>query len=76
MTNQTLNICEGLEITDFLLLGSRFALMQIKAVVYYLVLNFAAEPNDDTQIPLKLKKHPFQLLFDKSIKLDLKLRQK
>ena len=38
------------------MLGSRFALMEIKAVLYALLLNFNLEPNADTQIPLKLAK--------------------
>lgn len=36
--------------------GSRFALMELKAILYYLLLNFSLEVNKDTQIPLKFKK--------------------
>ncbi|XP_059607669.1 probable cytochrome P450 9f2 [Phlebotomus argentipes] len=34
--------------------GSRFALMEVKAFLFYLILNFKIEPNEKTQIPLKL----------------------
>lgn len=36
--------------------GSRFALMEIKAIIYYLMLNFKFVPNKESQIPLKLMK--------------------
>ncbi|XP_059610759.1 probable cytochrome P450 9f2 [Phlebotomus argentipes] len=35
-------------------IGSRFALMELKAIVYYSVLNFHLEPTEKTQIPVKL----------------------
>lgn len=38
--------------------GSRFALMELKIVFYYLLLNFSFERNENTQIPLKFKKDP------------------
>uniref|UniRef100_A0A1B0D3B4 Uncharacterized protein n=1 Tax=Phlebotomus papatasi TaxID=29031 RepID=A0A1B0D3B4_PHLPP len=38
--------------------GSRFALMEMKALIYYILLNFKIEPNEKTQIPLKLSKEP------------------
>ncbi|XP_059612263.1 probable cytochrome P450 9f2 [Phlebotomus argentipes] len=34
--------------------GSRFALMELKSIIYYLVLNFSLEVTEKTQIPLKL----------------------
>lgn len=37
-------------------IGSRFALMEIKALLYYLLLNFKIVLNEKTQIPLKLRK--------------------
>uniref|UniRef100_A0A1L8E408 Putative cytochrome n=1 Tax=Nyssomyia neivai TaxID=330878 RepID=A0A1L8E408_9DIPT len=39
-------------------IGSRFALMEVKAIMYYILLNFTIEPNEKTQIPLKLSKEP------------------
>lgn len=55
--------------------GSRFALMEVKAILYYLLLNFSFEPNKDTQIPLKMKKG-FFLLTEKGVHLELKPRSK
>lgn len=48
--------------------------MEIKAVLYYLLLHFSFEVNKDTQIPLKMKKKP-TILFDKGVHLELKPRQ-
>lgn len=30
--------------------------MEIKAILYHLLLNFSFEPNEKTQLPIKLKK--------------------
>lgn len=57
-------------------LGSRFALMEIKAILYHLLLNFTFEPNEKMEIPLKLKKTPFTLDAEKGVNLELKLRKK
>lgn len=56
--------------------GSRFALMEIKAILYYLLLNFSFEPNEKTQIPIKLKKTAFNLLPENGMHLKLKPRTK
>ncbi|KAJ6640760.1 putative cytochrome P450 9f2 [Pseudolycoriella hygida] len=56
-------------------IGSRFALMEAKAVIFYLLLNFSFEPNDKTQIPLKLSKSPFSLTAEKGVHVQLKLRK-
>jgi cytochrome P450 family 9 len=37
-------------------IGSRFALMESKAVLYYLLLNFSLEVDNKTRVPLKIKK--------------------
>lgn len=55
--------------------GSRFALMELKAIIYYLLLNFSFEPNRDTQIPLKMKKRPF-VIVENGVNLELKPRNK
>ncbi|XP_031640704.1 probable cytochrome P450 9f2 [Contarinia nasturtii] len=55
-------------------IGSRFALMKMKAILYYLLLNFSFKSNKDTQIPLKMKKVPFQILTEKGVHLELKPR--
>uniref|UniRef100_A0A6B2E9E1 Putative cytochrome p450 9b2 n=1 Tax=Phlebotomus kandelakii TaxID=1109342 RepID=A0A6B2E9E1_9DIPT len=39
-------------------IGSRFALVEIKVLLYYLILNFKIEATEKTQIPLKLTKDP------------------
>ncbi|XP_059607444.1 probable cytochrome P450 9f2 [Phlebotomus argentipes] len=38
-------------------IGSRFGLMEVKAILYYLILNFKIEPTEKTQIPLKISKN-------------------
>lgn len=52
-------------------LGSRFALMEAKAILYNLLLNFSFEPNEKTQIPLKLKKTAFSLMSESGVHLNL-----
>jgi len=42
-------------------IGSRFALMEIKTVIYYLLLNFNFDATEKTNIPIKLAKNPAQL---------------
>jgi len=39
-------------------IGSRFALMEIKTVFFYLLLNFSIEVTEKTQIPLKFTANP------------------
>jgi len=48
-------------------IGSRFALMELKTIIYYLLLNFNFEPTEKTQIPLKLKPNPVQFLPEKGV---------
>ncbi|KAJ6649589.1 putative cytochrome P450 9f2 [Pseudolycoriella hygida] len=48
-------------------IGSRFALMELKTILYYLALNFHFEPTEKTQIPLKLKYNPVQLIPEKGV---------
>ncbi|XP_053660558.1 probable cytochrome P450 9f2 [Anopheles marshallii] len=43
-------------------IGSRFALMEVKSVIYYLLKSFTFERSDKTQIPLKLKHNPAVLV--------------
>jgi len=54
--------------------GSRFALMEIKTIFYYLVLNFSIEVTEKTQIPLQLQKNPLGVRADKGIWVALKPR--
>lgn len=55
-------------------IGSRFALMEIKCALYYLLLNFTIEPTEKTQIPLQLLKG-FAVRAEKGVWLKLKPRQ-
>lgn len=50
--------------------------MEVKAIIYYLVLNFSLEPNANSQIPIQLKKVPFGLSTEKGLKMDFKRRNK
>ncbi|XP_055679442.1 probable cytochrome P450 9f2 isoform X1 [Lutzomyia longipalpis] len=54
--------------------GSRFALMELKSVLYYLVLNFKLEPTEKTQIPLKFAKSFGTLQSERGIYLQLRPR--
>ncbi|XP_058837436.1 probable cytochrome P450 9f2 [Topomyia yanbarensis] len=55
-------------------IGSRFALMEVKAIVYYLLLNFSFHRSENTQIPLKLKKGFVNLQTEKGMFMRLQLR--
>ncbi|KAJ6636759.1 putative cytochrome P450 9f2 [Pseudolycoriella hygida] len=55
-------------------IGSRYALMQAKVTIYYLLLNFKLVPYDKTQIPLKLAKTPMGMFTDKGIHLKFETR--
>lgn len=63
------------EITIIFISGSRFALMEIKAILYSLLLMFSFEPNSKSQIPLKLKKTAFNMAAEKGVHLELKPRK-
>lgn len=56
-------------------IGSRFALMELKAILYHLLLNFSFEVNKDTQIPLKMKKGPV-MATEKGVQLELRPRKR
>ncbi|KAJ6634903.1 putative cytochrome P450 9f2 [Pseudolycoriella hygida] len=56
-------------------IGSRFALMEIKAILYYLLLNFSFEACEKTQIPVKLQKIPFSLKPENGMHVKLRKRQ-
>ncbi|XP_055306497.1 probable cytochrome P450 9f2 [Sitodiplosis mosellana] len=55
-------------------IASRFALMEIKVMLYYLLLNFSLEPNKNTQIPLKMKR-TIAMVTEKGVHLELKPRK-
>ncbi|XP_062551078.1 probable cytochrome P450 9f2 [Armigeres subalbatus] len=56
-------------------IGSRFALMEIKAVVYYLLLKFSMEVNSKTPIPLKLRKGFTIVGAEGEVMIDLRARK-
>ncbi|XP_059607443.1 probable cytochrome P450 9f2 [Phlebotomus argentipes] len=56
-------------------IGSRFALMDVKAIFYHLLLNFKIEANERTQIPLKLARNSV-MLGEKGIWVQLTPRSK
>lgn len=56
--------------------GSRFALMETKAVLYYILLNFTFEVCEKTEVPLIMGKKSFGITPDDGIWLQLKPRTK
>lgn len=55
-------------------IGSRFALMEAKVVLYYLLLHFHVIPCAKTQIPLKLKKSSTQFQTEQGVWLQFQSR--
>ncbi|XP_055699431.1 uncharacterized protein LOC129799506 [Phlebotomus papatasi] len=55
-------------------IGSRFALMETKAIIYYILTKFTFEVSEKTQVPLKLAKAGFALKPEKGFWVDLKPR--
>lgn len=49
--------------------------MALKAVLYNLLLHFRFEPNEHTQIPLKLKRSAFTLATENGLQLELESRK-
>lgn len=56
-------------------IGSRFALLEIKAIVYYLIKNFSIVPNEMTQIPVKLANSAINMRTERGIHLDFNIRE-
>lgn len=54
--NQNLNAYAPFGIGPRNCIGSRFALMSVKSVLFNMLLNFSFEVTEKTQIPLKYKK--------------------
>ncbi|GAB0096685.1 Cytochrome P450 [Sergentomyia squamirostris] len=55
-------------------IGSRFALMELKSIMYYLILNFSLEVTEKTEIPVKLAKSLVSLQAENGIHLQLRPR--
>lgn len=53
-------------------IGSRFALMTVKTILYNFLLNFSFEVTEKTQIPLKYKKTMLNIVAENGIWLELK----
>lgn len=58
----------------FFMTGNRFALMEGKALLYHLLLKFKIEPNEKTDIPLKLQDSFVSINALNGIHLDFKTR--
>lgn len=57
-------------------IGSRFALLGVKAIVYHLILNFKLEMSEHTQHPLKLRNGPSaNLIPEKGFWANIRARQ-
>ena len=56
-------------------IGSRFALMEVKAVLYYMLLNFSFDVSEKTSIPLVLEKLPFAVKPKGGVWVGLKPRE-
>ena len=54
-------------------IGSRFALMTVKSILYELLLNFRFEVTQKTQIPMKYKKSMINIVAENGIWVDLKV---
>lgn len=50
--------------------------MEAKAILYNLLLHFSFEPNEKSQIPLKLKKSAFSTIPESGVHFDLIPRRK
>lgn len=57
-------------------IGSRFALMEMKTIIYYLLLNFSFEVHEKTQIPLRIENSPNRLKPEKGVWVELRPRVK
>ncbi|XP_055679451.1 probable cytochrome P450 9f2 [Lutzomyia longipalpis] len=55
-------------------IGSRFALMEVKSILFYLILNFSLEITDNTQVPIKLAKSLNSFQAENGIHLKLRPR--
>ncbi|XP_055297251.1 probable cytochrome P450 9f2 [Sitodiplosis mosellana] len=55
-------------------IGSRFALMEVKALFFYLVLNFNIQPYEKTQIPVQIAKSAANWITERGIHVEFKPR--
>lgn len=57
-------------------LGSRFALMEIKAILYYLLLNFSLQLDKKIRNRDEIEKNLIKLVAENNIHFELKPRKK
>ncbi|XP_049294620.1 probable cytochrome P450 9f2 [Anopheles funestus] len=57
-------------------IGSRFALMEVKAIIYYMLQEFSFEPTPNTQIPLRLAKGFAGMRSEKGVFVEFRPRKK
>ncbi|XP_053690938.1 probable cytochrome P450 9f2 [Sabethes cyaneus] len=55
-------------------IGSRFALMEVKTIIYHMLLKFPFQRSENTQIPLSLKKGLVHLAMEKGMFMQLQTR--
>lgn len=55
-------------------IGCRFGLMEIKTIIYYILLNFSFEKTEKTQIPFRYEKVPVSMRSENGIWIGLKPR--
>uniref|UniRef100_A0A182JEZ4 Uncharacterized protein n=1 Tax=Anopheles atroparvus TaxID=41427 RepID=A0A182JEZ4_ANOAO len=56
-------------------IGSRFALMEVKAIIYYMLMEFTFEKTPNTQIPLRLGKGFAGMRSEKGVFVELRSRK-
>ncbi|XP_058837443.1 cytochrome P450 9e2-like [Topomyia yanbarensis] len=56
-------------------IGSRFALMEVKSIVYHMLLHFSFERTDRTLVPMKLIRGAVTMGSEKDVVVALKLRK-
>ncbi|KFB49800.1 AGAP012296-PA-like protein [Anopheles sinensis] len=55
-------------------IGSRFALMEVKAIIYYMLMEFTFEKTSNTQVPLQLAKGFAGMRSEKGVHVELRPR--
>uniref|UniRef100_A0A182JK11 Uncharacterized protein n=1 Tax=Anopheles atroparvus TaxID=41427 RepID=A0A182JK11_ANOAO len=56
-------------------IGSRFALMEVKALIYYMLMEFTFEKTPNTQIPLRLAKQMVGISTEKGVFVEFRPRK-
>lgn len=56
-------------------IGNRFALMEVKCIIYYMLTQITFNVSPETEIPMKIKSSPFGLSPVNGLKISLKRRK-